>query len=121
MMPRRRQPEADLQRAVVQHLQARAQPDCVWWHHPAGGYRRRTEAAILAGLGAVAGVPDLLLFRKGRSFAIELKAPGGRLSEAQSEMLARLDRAGVFTAVCHDLDRSLAVLEQWQLLRGHCV
>ena len=50
--------------------------------------------------------------------AIELKAEGGRTSDAQVEMLTRLKDAGVLTAVCHGLDPALATLEGWQLLRG---
>jgi hypothetical protein len=85
-MARRRQPEAALQRAVVAHLEARAWPDVVWWHHPAGGVRSKIEA-IMKGLGVKPGIPDLLAVRHGRFYAVELKAPSGRLSGAQSEML----------------------------------
>ena len=77
-----------------------------------------SEAKILKGLGVTAGVPDLLLWHSGRSFALELKAESGRTSVDQLEMLARLDAAGVYTALCYGLDRALRVLEQWGLLRG---
>jgi hypothetical protein len=76
------------------------------------------EAKILQGLGVTAGVPDLLLWHEGRSYALELKADGGRASDAQVEMLTRLKDAGVLTAVCRGLDPALATLEGWQLLRG---
>jgi VRR-NUC domain len=69
-------------------------------------------------MGVVAGAPDLLLWHDGKAFALELKSPDGRLSEAQSEMLGRLDKAGVYTCVAHGLDRALAVLEAWNLLCG---
>jgi hypothetical protein len=118
MTRRRAQPEQQIQKAIIQHLRLRGQPDCVFFHVPNGGARRRVEAAILKSLGVVAGVPDLLLFRGGHAYAIELKAPDGRPSAAQLEMLARLDVAGVYTALCYGLDRALAVLEAWHLLRG---
>lgn len=85
-MPRRR-PEQDIQRALAQHLRSRAAPDLVWWSAPNGGYRRQTEAAIMADQGV-------------RAFAIELKAPPGRLKERQN------------------LNRALAVFESRGLLRG---
>jgi hypothetical protein len=47
-----------------------------------------------------------------------LKAPGGRLSEAQLEFLARFNDAGGHTAIAEGLDRAIAVLESWHLLRG---
>jgi hypothetical protein len=36
----------------------------------------------------------------------------------RAQMLARLDAACTFTAICHGLDRALAWLEAWGLLRG---
>src|SRR5215471_5481753 len=38
-------------------------------HVANGGYRRPTEAAILKGLGVVAGVPDVILIHRGRCYA----------------------------------------------------
>jgi hypothetical protein len=67
----------------------------------------------------VAGAPDLILFHAGKSFAIELKTEDGRVTDAQVEMLTRLKDAGVLTAVCHGVDKAIAVLEGWQLLTGH--
>ena len=86
-MPRGRPEQQDIQRALAEHLRSRAAPDLVWWSAPNGGYRRQTEAAIMADQDV-------------RAFAIELKAPPGRLTEAQN------------------LNRALAVCESWGLLRG---
>jgi hypothetical protein len=44
---------------------------------PNGGWRSPIEAAILKGLGVQPGVPDLILVRDGRPFALEL-GPGGK-------------------------------------------
>ena len=74
--------------------------------------------SILKGLGVTAGVPDIIIWHLGKSYALEVKAEKGRLSDAQSEMLDRLNKAGVVTAVCHGLDPALATLEGWGLLRG---
>ena len=57
--------------------------------HPAnGGYRKPVEAKIMPGLGVTAGAPDILLWHGGRSFALEIKAEGGRVSDVQSDMRA---------------------------------
>lgn len=117
---RRAQPEQTIQRAVFAHIRARGVPGLVAIHVPNGGYRKPVEAAIMKGLGVAAGVPDLLLWHDGKAFAMELKAAAGRVTEAQLEMLNRLSQAGVFTCVCHGLDKALAVLEAWNLLRGRC-
>jgi hypothetical protein len=64
------------------------------------------------------GVPDLLLWHDGKAFALELKSEEGRPTESQLEMLSRLDKAGVYTALCHGLDPAIRCLEAWGLLRG---
>lgn len=114
----RRNPEQTIQRAVVQHLRARGAPGLVFTHVPNGGYRRPVEAAIFKGLGVRAGVADLLLWHRGKSYALELKVPGGRPSENQIEFLQDMNKAGAFTCVCEGLDRALRTLESWGLLRG---
>lgn len=113
----RRNEEEQIQAAVVLHLHVRAMPGVVWWHTPNGGYRNATEAGRFKALGVKAGIPDLIALRAGQLFAIELKAPGGRVSEAQREMLAALEQAGAKTAVAFGLDDALDVLERWGVIR----
>src|SRR5262249_53572959 len=110
---RHHQPETAIQRAVFQHLRARAAPGVFAFHVPNGGYRKPVEAAILKGLGVVAGVPDVIAIHNGRVFAMELKTEGGRVSDKQLETLAALRDAGAFTCVAEGLDRALACLEAW--------
>src|SRR6266545_803134 len=114
----RRRPEDAIQRAVFQHLRARAAPGVFAFHPANGGYRKPVEAAILKGLGVRAGVPDVIAIHNGRCFALELKAEGGRATDKQLECIAALREAGAFTAVAEGLDRALACLEAWGLLRG---
>jgi hypothetical protein len=114
----RSNPEQQIQRAVVQHLRTRGAPGMVFLHCPNGGYRRPIEAAIFKAMGVRAGAADLLLWRDGNSYALELKAPGGRISVAQFEFLADFDRAGGFSSVCEGIDNALLTLECWGLLRG---
>jgi hypothetical protein len=115
---RRQRPEAAIQRAVFQHLRARGTPGVFAFHVPNGGYRKPVEAAILRGMGVVAGVPDLIAIHNGRVFTLELKSPGGRTTDKQLATIAALREAGAFTAVAEGLDRALAVLESWGLLLG---
>ena len=115
---RRQRPEAAIQRAVFQHPRARGARGLVAFHVPNGGYRRPAEAAILRGLGVVAGVPDVIAIHNGHCFVLELKASGGRTTDKQLATIAALRETGAFTAVAEGLDRALAVLEGWGLLRG---
>ena len=114
---RRQQPEAAIQRAVFEHLRIRPAAGVFSFHCPNGGARRPIEAAILKGLGVVAGVPDVIAIKDGRTFALELKTPGGRLSDNQRATHRAMLEAGVQVAVADNLDDALALLEGWELLR----
>src|SRR5262249_14523522 len=114
----RRRPEAAIQRAVFQHLRARASPGVFAFHPANGGYRKPVEAAIMKGLGVKPGVPDVIAIHNGRCFAIELKAEGGRATDKQLACIAALREAGAFTCIAEGLDRALACLEGWGLLVG---
>jgi hypothetical protein len=120
-------PEQIAHKAIADHLRQRGVPGLVWWHTPnnlfAGGKHNRKgvaiQASIMKGLGMKPGVPDFLLVRDGKIFALELKAErGGRLSAAQCEFIAALEDAGGFCCVAEGLDRGLRVLETWGLLKG---
>jgi hypothetical protein len=103
---------------VVQHLRARGVAGLVFFHVPNGGHRKPVEGAIFKSLGVRAGVADLILVHSGKFFALELKAEGGRATEAQLAFLSEIDAAGAFTAMPEGLDAALATLESWGLLKG---
>lgn len=117
-MRRRRHPEAQLQRTVFAHIRARAAPNMFCFHPANGGYRKPIEAAILKGMGVVPGVPDVICVHQGRTYALELKSEGGRATEKQLAAIAAMEAAGAYTAVAEGLDRALACLETWGLLKG---
>jgi hypothetical protein len=118
MTQRRFRPEDQIQRAVFQHLRVRGVPHVFAFHAANGGYRKPIEAAIEKGLGVRAGVPDVIAIHQGRCYGLELKAPGGRPTEAQLATIAAMEAAGAHCCVTEGLDRALAVLEAWGLLRG---
>jgi hypothetical protein len=115
---RRRSPEATIQAAIFSHLRARGAPGVFAFHPANGGYRKPIEAAILKGMGVVAGVPDVIAIHQGRCYGLELKAEGGRTTDKQLATIAAMEAAGAFTCIAEGLDRALAVLESWGLLRG---
>lgn len=82
MRKKNRQPEQEIQRAVVQHIKARGVKGLVWFAIPMGGVRSKIEAAIMKGLGSRAGVSDLYFLHNGISYFLELKRVGGRPTEA---------------------------------------
>lgn len=114
-------PEAQIQRAVIEHLRWRGVPNSFAFHPANGGWRTAVEGAILKGMGVVAGVPDIIIIHAGKVFGLELKTDAGRLTDIQRETIEIMRRAGAIVSVAHGLDEAIAQLEQWQLLRGRAV
>ena len=104
----RHRPEQAIQRAVFDHLRQRGAPGTFAFHPPNGGWRSAIEAAILKGLGVVAGTPDVIV--SGATYALELKAEGGRLSETQRATHAAMIAAGAVVGVAHGIDQAIACL-----------
>jgi hypothetical protein len=89
-------PENLIQRAVFEHLRVRSAPGVFAFHPANGGWRSPIEAAILKGLGVRAGVPDVIAVKDGRTYALELKPPGGRLNPHPTyRRLSRYDETGL--------------------------
>src|SRR5882757_7171450 len=126
MRLRRANPESDLQRAVLAHLRMRGAAGLVYFHVPQGnklgGARSAKGIAIQGsinkGLGVRPGVSDLILLRGGKFFALELKVAARTPTVEQLAFLADVNAAGGYGAWCQGLDRALAILETWGLLRG---
>ena len=106
-------PEDDLQRAAIELIRLRWR-QVVCFHVPNGGARSRKEAAIMKGLGVLAGAPDLLLLGpRGHALCLELKAPKGRMSVTQRAFQAACNDLRVPYFVCRDLDQIRDVVEEW--------
>jgi hypothetical protein len=118
MTRRRRRPEDAIQRAVFEHLAMRGALDVFAFHPANGGWRSKIEAAILKGLGVRPGVPDVIAIKAGRTYAIELKAAHGRVSETQRTAHAALRAAGADVAITYGLDAAIDQLEQWKLIQS---
>jgi hypothetical protein len=121
MTRRRTRPENQIQRAVFDHLRVRGAPGLVAWHTPNGGARRPIEAAIFNSLGVRAGASDVIAVHDAKIYALEIKAPGGRPTESQLEFIADMEAAVAYCCLAEGLDRALAVLEAWGLLRGQSI
>lgn len=117
-----RRQEQEIQKAVFAHLNSRARHHTFAFHPANGGKRNPIEAAILKGMGVVAGVPDVIILHNGRFFAMELKAEGGKPpTAAQMECVSRINSCGGTAAICKGLDSALRTLEMWGILRGRTV
>ena len=59
---------------------------------------------VWQGMGSAPGVPDIIGIHKGRMIAIELKAPKGKLSDAQQQFIDRINEAGGLAFCARTLD-----------------
>lgn len=102
-------------------IEHRLQMQCVRWFNiaypdlrgrlfavPNGGRRDAVTGARLKAEGVMAGVADLILLKSNArhgALLIEMKAPGGRQSQAQRDWQAAVTAAGEYRyAVCRTLD-----------------
>jgi len=117
-MTKRNQPEAKLHRAIVQHLKLTAFPDVLWLHPPNAGIRSGIEAGYLKSLGLLPGAADLLFWRGGKSYALEVKAAGGRLSDTQKDFAERFKAAGGEWASVDNIEAAICQLRNWGILKS---
>ena len=88
-MTRRKQPEAQLQRSLIEHLGWCARGDVWWTHVPTGGRLSPIEAAIF-------NACDLLIICAGQPLFLELKVPGRKPSPVQTECHDAINSALAF-------------------------
>lgn len=102
----------------IQHHESDLQKNCVKWFRfaypqfiifsiPNGGSRNVIEAVRLKDEGVLAGVSDLFIPKPTRTFGglfIEMKAPGGKVSEAQKSFMIKMLSLGYECKVCHSFD-----------------
>jgi hypothetical protein len=112
-----RRPEQEIQKAVFAHLKQRGAPGVFFWHPFSGGYRRPIEAKIYKSLGAIAGLPDVMVLKDGVLYGLELKALRGSLTVKQDETLRKMAEAGAIVDAVRGLNAALIWLEMHGLLR----
>lgn len=64
---------------------------------------------VMTGYG-VAGTPDLLGSYRGRALALEVKRPGGTVTQLQLEQLSLWELAGAAAAVVHSVQEVSDIL-----------
>lgn len=115
-------PEQTMHKDIAKHIRARGVPGLVWWHTANGarygGKNPAMHGAIMKSLGVRAGVSDFVFLHKGLFYALELKAAGGKPTEAQQSFMDDVNRAGGFACYVAGLDTALKVLEAWGLVKG---
>ena len=102
----RREEEA-LQKSMVEWLRwaVPAPPDGpAFFHIPNGGWRTKTEAAILKAMGVKRGAPDLGMIWRGRFLGPEVKVPGEGLEPHQTALHHEWRLAGAVMTTVHSIE-----------------
>ncbi|MFT4959506.1 MAG: hypothetical protein ACI92Z_000581 [Paracoccaceae bacterium] len=113
-MTRRKTPEADAQRAIVQTLRF-VLPRGSIVHHSAnevssGDRHGKSRQALLVGMGVHAGFADLILLSEGRVLFLEVKSKTGRLRPAQVAFRDVVQMQGFAWALVRSVDDALVAL-----------
>ncbi len=103
-MSRRKGPEAGILDAILAYLAARR----VFHWRTNTGAAKIGERFVRFGL---AGTPDIIACIAGRLVGIEVKAPRGRLTEAQEAWHANARAAGALVIVARSVDDVIKGLE----------
>lgn len=107
-------PEQKLHIAVASFLKVALPPGVVAFHCPNGGKRSKAEASLLKAMGVLAGVPDwTIILPNGQAAFIELKADGGRMSDAQLDFRERVLALRCGYEVCASIDDVERTLTDW--------
>lgn len=102
--------EAEIQRAVFEHLATRGVPNTVYWHTPNDPRSRRKS-------GYRAGVADVSVVHGGRYFGLELKTEKGGPSAEQVRFIDEINAARGHGFISYGLDEALCWLKAQGLLR----
>ena len=88
------------------------------WFHPFNKAKDAREGAIAKSMGVVPGIPDIVfLGRAGRVWCLEIKAEGGKLSDAQKLIHTRLKGMGIDVEVAYGYVEAIAHLKAREVLR----
>jgi hypothetical protein len=110
--------ELQVQRAILNYI-TKAHPAAMAWHVP-NGMGGNTDAQRLRRFreGVRAGVPDLtILFPQRIAVFVEVKKPGGGVSDAQAERILRMRRMGFTAGVAASLDEAMDLFRQAGVIR----
>lgn len=112
--------EDDIQRQLMAWMRRTYPKHADWMHHsPNGGQRNAATGARLKAAGTRRGFPDLVWYvRRGEfsGLAIELKAPGGRVTPEQTAWLDHLAEQNFLTALCFGLEAAQQTIVSYDRL-----
>jgi hypothetical protein len=114
---KRQQPEAQLQKRIVQWLRMTAMPGVLFFSVPNEGRRSVVLGTHFKAMGLRPGVADLVIIVKGRASFLELKHGSNIITSEQSSFGHEAIFASCNYEVAYTLDEALAHLRAWGAIR----
>lgn len=116
-MGKRTDKEGPIHRSIVNWLRLVLPDGCIV-HHSAnegvrGGSKGAFDGSRRKAMGQVAGWPDITIVTFVGVFFIEVKAEGGRLTDAQKDLHSKLGHLGYGVAVARSIDDARECLNEW--------
>jgi hypothetical protein len=111
---KRRSPERALHMDVAAYLRHAWPADLHLSHFPAGEVRDKATAGKLKAMGLARGWPDFIaILPNGQAAFLELKAPGGSLSDEQKDLRRKFIALGCAYSVATSLDEVERIITRW--------
>jgi len=115
MTSKRKSPEADFQKNLVDFIRLNAPKVIVF--HPYNNGVNRNHQMKMKRLGVLAGIPDLVMIKPGGIvYLLELKAGKGELRDSQKEIRDHCDHNGIPWASARSYDEAIHWLKDWGLI-----
>ena len=109
--------EHQLQVDLCRFLETAGNPQCLWTAIENGGKRSIGTARKLKAAGLKPGTPDMIFLLERRTFFLELKIKGGRVSPEQKAFRDNLWALGHEWFVAWTLDEAIKILREAGALR----
>lgn len=106
--------ESPIQKSIVNFLEVALPIDAIYFSIPNEGRRTIEQIRFAKAMGLRAGMPDLGIVYRGRSYFLEVKDPlKGRLSKSQGETIPALESAGALVATVTSPEMVEQKLQEW--------
>lgn len=110
--------EHKIQVQLIDYLQVAARRDVYYFAIPNQSNRHISNAARMKAEGVRSGIADLCFMLPGGRVAwLEMKKPGGSLSDTQKQFRDRAQALGHYWALAKSLDEAIPHLRAWGVLK----
>lgn len=109
-----KRPEQSLHLTIARYLDLALPDRALWWTSHQNPKSAR-DGGRLKAMGLRAGIPDILVLFDGMLIGLELKAPKGRISPAQSEIADKFAANDAAWHLCRSVEDVEAALRQYAI------